>query len=171
MKLTLFDKVFFVIGTECHTGNFETALSEVLDGEINPDTKSHGFNRLDLTVNGTRCIFQHHISATARAYLEASGLGIALGNEQLEAAKNGEVIPRVLVCAHRHRYGEFNDGVSMAMVTHPWQGLTRHGYKVVGSARTKPGGLILDFTDCEPGTIPQVLSRTYRPPSGTSISL
>lgn len=155
---------YVVKGTECHSGTSETSIGKVLKAEPDPETRNAAWDRLSLTVAGTRCVFQHHISATVRSYLEASGMGIALGNEQLEAAKSGEAIPKVLVSAHRHRYGEFRDATGLSVVTPPWQALNRHGFKVVPSARTRPGLVVLDWRNRKDGELPETHARTYRAP-------
>lgn len=158
-------KTFFVEGTECHTANMEHTLARSLKAEPDPDTGKPAWERLDLTIAGTRCIFQHHIGTAIRPYLEATQLGIQLAVEQLEAVKNGETrMPKLMCCAHRHRYGEFRDASGYSVVVPPWQMLTRHGRKVVPSARTRPGLVIFDWRNREDGDFPEVHVRTYRAP-------
>lgn len=155
-------KVFFVRGTECHVGDRENSIARELGGVKNPDAKDrHTFDRFVLDINGVRIVARHHISTSIRPWLEATALGADLASEQLEAARNGEKIPQILLAAHRHRFGMFQDASGMAIVSPPWQHLTRHGYKVVPSARTKPGGFILDFKGVGHGMMPRVHHREY----------
>jgi hypothetical protein len=160
----LASKTFVVKGTECHSGTNETTIGKVLKAEKDPETGKEAWDRLSLTVAGTRCIFQHHVQTAMRPYLEASGLGIALGTEQLEAAKSGEPIPRVLSVAHRHRFGEYRDASGLCVAGPPWQALTRFGYKVVPSARTRPGLFALDWRNRRDGELPELHAQTYRTP-------
>jgi hypothetical protein len=166
-------QVFLTLGTECHTGNSEHDIARILRATPPPNAPKNrmAWDRLDITIAGTRCVFQHHIVTSVRTYLEASGLGIFLNQEQLEAAKNLEPLPRVLGCAHRHRYGEFRDASGLSFVTPPWELLTRYGHKCVPAARTRPGGVILDWRNRPDGAIPEVHAITYRPPQDKAISI
>jgi hypothetical protein len=162
---------FVTEGTEVHTKNIEHALAKSIKAKRDPDTTKAAWPRLVLTIAGCRCVFQHHITTTSRPYLEASALSIHLGVEQLEAAKNGEPLPQVLCCAHRHRYGEFRDASGLCLVTPPWQLLTRFARKVVPSARTRPGIVVLDWRERDDGELPETSSITYRPPTATGVTL
>ncbi|HYF35617.1 MAG TPA: hypothetical protein VD994_10035 [Prosthecobacter sp.] len=162
---------FVVEGTECHTHNLENVLGRRIGARKCEDTGHHSFRRLDLTIAGTRIIAQHHIATSARTWTEATALGAFLANEQLEAVNNGEAIPRVLLSAHRHRFGCYETANAVSIVTPPFQGLTRHGRKVVPSARTRPGIVVLDWRDRDDGELPEVLARTYRMPTPKGVEV
>lgn len=165
------EKVFVVRGTECHVNNHEQALGDMLAAEKNPDIGKRVFDRLTLDVNGVRCVFRHHITTTMRRNLAGSGLSLALAEEQIEATNNGEPLPRVLCCAHRHKYGEYKDDNGVCVVTPPWQMLTRFGHKVVSAARTKPGAVILDWRGKKEKELPEVHGKTYSTPEPKAITL
>lgn len=165
------EKTFLVEGTDCHVGNHEHGLAKNLKATKDPDSQKPAWPILTLIAAGCRYRFQHHISTTGRTYLEASGLGIYLGNEQLEAAKNGEPFTQVLCCAHRHRYGEFRDASGLSIVIPPWQMLTKHGRKGVPSARTRPGIVVFDHRGLPDGSLPMTHSQTYRAPTPTGATL
>lgn len=158
-------KTYVVEGTETHTGNYEHSLAKQLKCEADPNTGRAAWEKLYLDVNGCRVCFQHHISATVREYLRGSMLSIFLGNEQLAAANNGEPIPKVLVCSHRHAYDKYDSGDSICIVTPPWQIKTRYGQKVVPASRTKPGIVALDWRGVEAGGLPEIHARTFRAPA------
>lgn len=164
-------KTFIVEGTEIHTNNTESTLGKLLGSVKDTSNGRHSWKRLDVTIHGTRCIFQHHVSTATRVWSEATGLSSALANEQLEAARNGEEIPRVLGSAHRHRFGCYESDNAVSFVTHAWQGLTRHGMKVVPSARINPGMVLLDWRRVTPGSAPEVQIRSYRLPQALGVSL
>jgi hypothetical protein len=166
-------KTLVSLGTECHTAGMEHAVARRLGAVPPPGANQKGgaWNRIDVDIAGTRCCFRHHITTTSRPYLEASALSIHLGVERLEAVNNGEDPPRVLGCAHRHRYGQFSDGEGLCFVTPPWQMLTRYGHKVVGGARTKPGLVLLDWRDVDDGDLPEIHARTFRPPTLERIAI
>ena len=152
---------FIVRGTECHTGNAEIAIGRALKCRVNPDNGLPIWDRLTLDVKGIRYVFRHHIGTTMRRGLAATQLSVNLAEEQLEAANADEKIPRVLVCSHRHKYGQYQDDGGICVVTPPWQGLTRFAHKVVSQARTTPGLVCFDHTACEQGELPKVRPRLY----------
>lgn len=125
-------RTFIVKGTECHTGSAEAGIVKAL-GLPDP-----AVDRLNLDVNGVRCVFRHHIGTSTRRALAATQLSIQLSEEQVEAANNGDVLPRVLGCAHRHKFGYYEDNHGLCFVTPPWQALTRFGHSGQPSPN-KPG--------------------------------
>lgn len=185
------DKAYLVKGTECHVNSGEVSIAHALKLEQNPDfsralTKADGaedeeddkipegayvFQRLHLNVNGLPFVARHHMPTSMRRNLSATQLSIQLAEEQLEAANNGEPIPHILAMAHRHKTGHYQDDESIALVTGAWQGLTNFGHKVVSPSRCKPSGYILDWRGKQPGELPTVHFRRYRPPHQTTIDL
>jgi hypothetical protein len=170
------DRTFFVKGTECHVGNSEIIFGKALlekgfRVEKDPSTGLPAFDRLTLDVCGVRCVFRHHIPSAVRPYLESSQFSIQMGSEIMEAVRNGEQTPRVLCCAHRHRFGQFSDGHSLTVISPPWQMLTRHGHKVVSQARTKPGAYILDWRGVPDGKLPKVHELLFDAPHPAAIAL
>jgi hypothetical protein len=165
------NRKFMVRGTECHVGNKELSLAAALGFYENPESGDPIFDRLPIDLNGVRHLFRHHISTAMRPYLEASALSVHLAEEQLEAARNYEVVPRVVVGAHRHRHGMYSNGTEMMIACPPWQALTRHGHKVVSASRCKPGFFILDPRGKRPGELPEVHSFIYQAPPEKGICL
>lgn len=164
-------KVFITKGTECHTGDTEAALGQILLAEKNPETDRRVFDRLTLDIWGVRLVARHHVSTTSRPWLEANGLGMELASEQLHAVRNGETMPRVLCVAHRHVGGHVTTNEGICLATPAWQGLTRFGHKAVGAARCKAGGYLLDWRDVEHGELPAVKRRIYEAPQPKAISV
>lgn len=165
------EKLFVVRGTECHVNNHEVSIGKELGAVRNSETGIHAFDRLTIDVCGVRCVFRHHIPASVRRNLSATQLSIQLAEEQLEAANNGEKIPRVVACAHRHKPGFYQDDNGLCFVSPPWQVLTRHGHKVVSPARTKPGIQILDWRGLAHGKLPRFIPRYYEAPKPQAIAL
>lgn len=163
--------VVVVEGTECHTGSNEHSLALKLGAIQNPNTGQPAWDRLVMDVQGTRCHFSHHMPTTSRPYLEGNGLSITLGTERQEAVINGEKPPQVVGKAHRHRYGEFLDAAGHCFATPPWQGLTRHGHKVVSAARTRPGVVLLDWQGKDEGELPDAHRRIYKAPQPKVLTL
>jgi hypothetical protein len=164
-------KTFVVRGTEAHVNNHETGIGEQLGAVKNPETGLHAFDRLTLDMCGVRCVFRHHIGTSMRRGLAGSQLSLTLAEEQLEAANNSEIIPRVVGCAHRHKPGHYEDENGICFVSPAWQVLTRFGNKVVSAARCKPGVQILDWREREDGELPRFVSRYYEHPKPQAIAI
>jgi hypothetical protein len=154
-------KLHVIKGTEAHSRNDEIRIGQALGGTRNPQTGQHAWDNLDLDVHGCLYNFAHHISATARTYLEASAHSIMLGNLTHARARAGKPVPQVMVRAHRHRHGIWQDGNQISMITGAWQGLTRYGYKVVPDAIPQPSMIITDHRQAEKGDLPLIHSRVY----------
>lgn len=165
------DKVFITEGTECHVGNVETNLGKALHAEENSDTGRFSFPRLDILLKDTPMTFYHHMPTSGRPWTEATPMGTVLAAEQLEAARNGEAIPKVVCTAHAHIFREFNNGTGMAVCSPAWQMHTRFTGKVVPWARCKPGVFLLDMREVEPGELPRLHYRTFRAPTSGRIVL
>lgn len=163
--------LFFTKGTEIHTRDREITVGNALAAVQDPSTGQHAFDKLYLNINGCLCIFRHHITATTRPYLEATALSTELGSERIEAARNMHPIPKVLCVAHRHRHGIFRDSGGIVTVTGGWQGLTRHGHKVVGSAVPNPSAIVLDWRNKRKGELPVVEDFVYSPKAPKPIDI
>jgi hypothetical protein len=153
------------LGTESHTGSSaEHSIARQLGATRPPGAVGNvwAWDTVNMRVGGVRCVFRHHVSTSARMYLRGSALSIHLGNEQLEAANNGEEIPRVVGWGHRHTWDLYQRHDSLAFTTPAWQVLTRFANKVVASARPQPGAVVLDWRDREDGQLPAVHVKTYR---------
>jgi hypothetical protein len=162
-------KIYVVKGTECHTRDNEEKIAKDLGAEADPDTGKHCFDILNAEVCGVQISVRHHFPATSRAYLEASQHSIQMGNAIIEAHRNSDPIPRILIGAHRHRMGHFSDGKSLTVVTPAWQGLTRHGFKVVPDGRANPGMYLLDWRNREDGELPEVHSIRFETKRATRV--
>ena len=155
--------VYVVQGTECHTEGVEASIGRELNAVENPETGRHSFVRLELEVNGTLCVFRHHIGTTSRSWLEASQLSIHMREEQVQAARKGTTIPKVLVCSHRHKFGYWGDPSALVVVTPPWQIPTRYAHKVVPNPVIEPGIVSLDWRGLTPGSMPVLDWKIFEP--------
>ena len=164
-------KTFITRGTECHVGNTEATLGKILNAEKNPETGRHVFDRLTLEICGVRVVIRHHVTTTSRPWLESNGLGAELASEQLNAVRNGEPMPRILCVGHRHVGGHVQTTDGICIATPAWQGLTKHGHKVVPSSRCKPGIYLLDWRGKASGELPTIHRRIYDAPHAKAISI
>jgi len=153
--------IHIIKGTECHTNGFEIALGQALDATKDKSTGQNAWDTLDLEVHGSLYNFAHHISTSARSYLEATAHSTALGDLTNIRAKTGKPIPKVMVRAHRHRHGIWQDGNQMSAICGAWQGLTRFGYKVVPNAVPQPSAIIFDHRTLDKNELPLIHQRIY----------
>lgn len=164
-------KRFMVLGTECHVGNSEISIATDLGAEVNPEFRQPYWHRLAINACGVKVSVRHHFPATSRAYLEGSQHSIQLGNATVEAVRSGSRAPQILIGAHRHRTGHFCDGNRLTVVTGAWQGLTRHGFKVVPDGVVCPSIYVLDWRDRDDGDLPAVHFRRFNPPAEAEVEL
>ena len=155
------ESIHIIKGTECHTRNDEVRLGRAMGASLDPMTGQNAWDSLDIELHGTLYNFAHHISATARTYLEAGAHSISLGNISHSRARSGKRVPLVVGRAHRHRHGVWNDGNQISAICGAWQGLTRHGYKVVPDAICQPSAIIYDARTTDKGDLPLVHQRVY----------
>lgn len=141
--------VFVVLGTEIHTRDMEHALANLL-GADRQSKERPAFDRLEFEAGGNLVVAVHHMPATSRAWLRANALGMELANHRLHAAEVGERVPDVLLLAHRHQYGGYDDHAGHVYSTPPWIAPTRYAYRVAPAARWTVGGLFLEL---EPGHV------------------
>lgn len=148
-----------VKGTECHTRNMENLLAERLNA-----VSGKARDKWLFTINGCLIDAAHHIGVTSRAYLEASGLSIAMGNARLNYLRCGHQVPKVFYRAHRHCGGYYSDGFGCIGITGAFQMLTRHGMKVVTDAIPRPSILVSDWRGKKPGELPTPHEIFFTPP-------
>lgn len=160
------EKVYFTVGTEVHVKDHEHALAFGLKSKgvnvIMPSgkgTQGGAWRTLYKRMGTTLIKADHHITSSSRPYLEASQMSIHMGAERIEAARSGREVPKVYLRAHRHKFGMFNDGYGMLVITPPWQTKTKFGYKVVPHAVEQCGMVVLDWRNG--GDLPVVHHRLH----------
>lgn len=153
--------LYITKGTECHTRNDECRIGKELNAVRDPTTGHHAWDRLELEFGKIVFAASHHTPTTSRPYLEASQHSIQLGVEIQERARNGKKIPKIIARAHRHIPGVWNDGRGISIITGAWQGLTRHGNKVVPHAVPAPSCVIMDFRNSDPEELPTIHQKIF----------
>lgn len=150
-------KVVTVRGTECHTHDFERIFCK--DMRIDPPGDFKQYH-----VHGCLVDVRHHMPVTSRVHLESGALSIVMANARANMLRNSHPIPRVFLRGHRHCVGDYCDGESMIAVNGAWQGLTRHGSKVVPDAITRPSAYLLDWRHSPKGDLPAIHRFVYKVP-------
>lgn len=151
------DVTHVVRGTECHTRDLESVFAKDFDAG-----KAHDF--IQYRLNGTLIDARHHMPVTGRVHLEASALSILAANNRSNAVRAGHAPARVFLRGHRHVAGHYSDGEVLVCCTGAWQGLTRHGRKVVADSIPRPSIAVLDARKCEHGALPAIHHIVFNPP-------
>jgi hypothetical protein len=143
-------------GTECHTQLAENGLAHRLGATV--DDAQYWYQC------GVLCSAKHHVATTGREWTRASGLGIALAQEQLAHARCGWAIPRLLFRAHRHTHDMVVAGDAAMATCGGWQMLTRFGWKVVPGSIPQPSMWLADWRRREDGELPDLRGLIATPP-------
>lgn len=149
-------RVVVVEGTQCHVRRDEEGIAKALGSLGRGKLQRFTFDNVDLNICGRLVNVTHHIGTTSRAYLEASGMGINMGNLRLNRARDGQPIPQVLFRGHRHCSGVYSDGRGIMVITGAYQFKTTYGMKVVPDSGTHPSVAITDWKGKEQNELPTV---------------
>lgn len=150
-------RVWCVRGTEVHVHRWETVIGQMLGAENVDGERAPA--QIALNVKGCLCHFTHHMPVTSRKYLEAGALSIVLGNEQLQCARAGRAVPRVVVRGHRHTFGYYSDGRGLAVALPAWQFPTDYVHAKHPGVVPQVGLVALDWRGKAVGELPEV--RTF----------
>ena len=151
-------KVYVTIGTQCHTQDFEKVFVKEMG------IKQEARHIQSYYVHGCLVEAIHHMPVTSRKHLEASALSIIMANRISNLVRAKHAIPRVFIRGHRHITGDYCDGDGMILCCGPWQGLTRHGHKVVPDSISRPSAYVLDWRGRASGDLPTRHQFVYNPP-------
>ena len=145
----LADKVFFIRGTEAHTGNsgwMEELLAEHYTKTVRDGlTGNYSWNHLRAEFSGVKLDVAHHVSMGTLPWTYANAAAKLVQVTKYEYMEWGETPPDIVVRAHRHQHAETGTTFSTRGVCLPgWQWLTTYLYRL-GKENTKPhiGGSIV----------------------------
>lgn len=149
---------YVTIGTECHTRDFEKVFVKEMK------IKQPARHIQHYEVHGCLVEAVHHMPVTSRKHLEASALSIIMANRISNLVRARHSVPRVFIRGHRHITGDYCDGENVILCCGPWQGLTRHGHKVVPDSISRPSAYVLDWRGRDRGDLPARHQFVYTPP-------
>lgn len=163
------DQVFVSEGTHCHTGYSEHGIASALSQNgikvVKPSKRQSAWEELDIRVHGALTLVDHHMSTTGRSYLESGAYSTTLADVRNRRSRAGLEVPKLVVRAHRHQYGMWDDGYSTLVVVPPWQGQTRFTQRVVPRIVPQCGMVIADWRTVPYGEQPVIHKciYTYKP--------
>jgi len=157
--------VYLTEGTHVHTGNHEHGIGSILRWRgvkvEQFDAKKKAWPSLDVRVARSLVNVEHHVATTAKAYLEAGAFSTTMGDLRIRRARAGWEIPKLLIRAHRHQFGVFDDGYGCMVVLPPWQGMTRFTNRVVPGIVPQCGMVIADWRMCPDNSVPVIHKRIH----------
>jgi predicted phosphodiesterase len=130
------DKLYYVNGTETHTGDHEGSIAKDLGAEKNP-RGGYVFDHLKLDINDRSFWFVHHGSKRGKGANEGNALRNFLRDVYWEAMKREQTPPDMIITGHTHTPSwntyivrQKSDFFVMHGVISPsWQAKTRYAYK------------------------------------------
>lgn len=154
-------KVYITQGTECHTGSKEDVIARLLGAVESP--YGPAWESLYLRFCNTPVFATHHLGTTKRPWLEGNGLSMEMTSTMANYAREGLVVPRVYIYAHRHVFSSVHTASGVGAVNGAWQFLTRYGRKVVPGSVCSPSITILDWSYGNEGDDPIVIPIRIKP--------
>ncbi len=147
------DKLYYINGTETHTGEKEDKIAEYLKAQKNPEG-GRVFDHLSLNINGRTIWFAHHGKGRGTGANEGNGLIILLRNIYFDNLKLGLASPDMIITGHTHTpaYSVFtvrereNFRMMHAIIAPSWQRKTRYGYKAAPVEVNEIGAVTFDIS-------------------------
>ena len=128
---------FIVDGTECH------------DGDAGKAAAAHFRTRLLRTFKrkerGILMTVLHHFPTAGNEAARSGAYSKEIENHRSCDTKQEREATRVLIGAHRHSFGCFDEGYLLCLTTPAWQAFTRYASKVVRAENIVVGAVILEF--------------------------
>lgn len=146
------DKLFYVTGTESHTGDVENKVAKDLSAEKNGELNV--FDHLELEVNGRLIWLVHHGPKRGRGALEGNALRNFLRDIYWDAKKTDKRPPDMLITGHVHtpifntyviREKEEYKTIS-GVICPSYQYKTRFAFKVAPVEVNQIGSVFIEIT-------------------------
>ena len=158
------DRLFYVSGTESHTGDVENGIGKDLGAEATPEGL-HVFDHLELEINGRLLWFVHHGPKRGRGALEGNALRNYLRDVYWDAKKTDKRPPDMLISGHVHTplfntyvIREKDEYRTISGVICPsWQMKTRFAFKVAPVDMNQIGMVFIEITASGDIRIPRFL--------------
>ena len=142
------DKLFYVSGTEVHTGDSEDKIGKSMRSQKTEDGL-YAFDHLEVEVNGRLVWFVHHGPKLGKGANEGNMMRNWLRDIYWTSQKYKTRPPDLVVTGHVHTPG-YNTYVMDFHVVHglilpSWQAKTRYGYMVAPTERNEIGAAFVEI--------------------------
>jgi hypothetical protein len=155
--------LFFVRGTEAHvgkSGKWEEMVARDLGAVEDTETGTASWWWLPMEIEGVTFDIAHHGRLGGRPWTEAGGTINLAAEIIIDYVEDGQMPPKVVLRADRHKKGDSGDNLSTRVLQLPsWQLQTGFGNKLKPGKLLPIGGYIFI---CENGAY-EVVKKIYRP--------
>ena len=166
------DQLYYVSGTETHTGDVEHGIAKDLSAERNP-YGGRIFDRLELKINNRLLWFVHHGKSRGDGANEGNALRNWLRDVYWDCAKSRRQPPDFVCTGHTHTpaYNTYvipheNGYHTMhGLICPSWQEKTRYAYKVAPLNKNEIGAVYLEIKGTGEIKTPVILKKeteTYK---------
>jgi hypothetical protein len=140
------DELYYVKGTDIHTGSLEDYIGRELGAVKDGDFGCH--YTLELTSNGRRSLFVHHGPGAGEGANEGNSIRNWLRNVTINLERDNKPTPDIIYTAHVHKpcYSTYvtrvkdNYRTIHGIITPSWQMKTRYAWEKVPFSVNKIGG-------------------------------
>lgn len=147
------DRLYYVKGTEVHTGDIEDAIGEDLHAETTA-AGLHAFDFMELDINGRMIWVVHHGPSAGEGPDEGNTLRLWLRRVHWQRKKRNKPLPDLIITGHTHQaaYNTYiiSEGegyhVLHGLITPSWQMKTRYGYMKVPIAVNEIGAAFVEIS-------------------------
>ena len=157
--------VYLTEGTNVHVQNSEHGIASSLRWHgvnvVSPNRRKSAWPELDLSIHGACVLVDHHVATSGKSQNASSKFASTVADIRNRRGAAGWRQPQLIVRAHAHEFGIWNDGNCTMVVLPPWQGSTRFGRRVVTRAIPKCGIVIADWRNCTKGEPPVIHHRIH----------
>ena len=146
------DKLYYVTGTETHTGDVENKLAEMV-GAQQYDDNLYVANHLELVIHDLSIWFVHHGKSAGAGANEGDGIRNWLRDIYWDAKKANKTPPSMVISGHVHQptyntYVVNDNGIFKTVhcvICPSWQAKTRYAYKVSPVAKNVIGAVQIEI--------------------------
>jgi hypothetical protein len=140
------DKLYYMSGTETHTGDFEDDCAAQLGAEQTPEGL-YVYDILELSINGRLLWWVHHGPTAGKGANKGNSLRNFLRNIFFDCVTENTNPPDVVITGHTHRpfYVPYSQEygntwwVMHGIINPSWQMKTRYAYKIAPVEKNKIG--------------------------------
>lgn len=146
------DKLYYVAGTETHTGETENGLADAVGAQQYPDGW-YVCDHLELVLHGQPIWFVHHGPGAGKGANEGNGVRNWLRDAYWDAKKENKTPPAMIITGHVHQptYNTYvvNDNGQYktvhGVICPSWQAKTRYAHQKAPLAVNKIGSVIIEI--------------------------
>ena len=147
------DRLYYTVGTECHTNDNEDIIGKDLGAEMNGDL--YAFDNLKLSLNDREIWFTHHGTSAGKGANKGNAQRNWLKNVFFDSLEEHIYPPDMIVSSHTYvaNYGSYIGRIKdrwhtlRGIITPSWQMKTRFARRVAALSKNEVGLWYFEITD------------------------